>query len=151
MNINLINGLQAALMASVQGWLATHPMVSWLAAHPLISVGLLFFFLFLFWGLLSAIARLTEDLWLFIVRLPLRFVQWLFGLIALALKLPTARANPGRASKKGNSDRLNQILTRLEAIHQEQDELMQELSKLLAKEKAIAGRALSNRFYDNPP
>ncbi len=151
MNINLINGLQAALMVSFQGWLATHPMVSWLVAHPFVAFGLLLFLLFLFWGLLSAIARLTEDLWLFIVRLPLKFVQWLFGLLAMALKLPVARGNLGRASAKANPDRLTQILTRLEAIHQEQSELMQELSKLLAKEKAIAVRGISNRLYDNPP
>lgn len=151
MNINLINGLQAALMASFQGWLTSHPKIGWLASHPLLAAGLFLFCLFLFWGLLSAIARLTEDLWLFIVRLPLRFVQWLFGLIAKGLKVPAARVNIGRIPTKANPDRLNQILTRLEAIHKEQDELMQELSKLLAKEKSLAGRAIANRYYDNPP
>ena len=148
MNINIINGLQAALMDSFQGWLAVHPIIGWLAAHPLSALGLLLFFLFVFWGLLSAIARLTEDLWLFIVRLPLRFVRWLFGLIAKGLKTPSARGKNGRASSKANPDRLNQILTRLEAIHKEQDELMQELSKLLAKEKAFVGRAIANRLND---
>ena len=153
MNINLINGLQTALMESLQRWLTSHPIVGWLIVHPLLTSGLLLLFLFLFWGLLSAIARLTEGLWLFIVRLPLRFVQWLFGLIAQGLTTPAARVI-GRPSPKTNPDRLNQILARLEALNKEQDELMRELSKLLARdktktlEKSFVGSVIANRLND---
>lgn len=148
MNINLINGLQAALMESIGGWLTSHPIIGWLVTHPLFASGLLLLFLFLFWGLLSAIARLTEGIWLFIVQLPLRLAQWLFGLIAKGLKMPATRVMMGSAPTKANPDRLSQILNRLDAIHKEQDELMQELSKLLAKEKTFVRRAIANRLND---
>ena len=139
-----IHGLQTALTQSTQHWLTTHLNGEWLLAHPLATFGLVCLVLFLGLGLLSAIAHLTESIWLFVARLPWRFMRWLLSLIAKIWRIPVARIALGRNPKTPDrGDRVTEILTRLTMIQKEQDQLTQELSHLLAKE---VGSASNNRL-----
>lgn len=139
-----INGLQTVLTQSTQHWLTTHLKGEWLVAHPLATFGLVCLVLFLGLGLLSAIARLTESIWLFVARLPWQFMRWLLGLIAKIWQIPVARMAFGKNAKAtAQRDRVTEILTRLTMIQKEQDQLTQELSHLLAKE---VGSVSNNRL-----
>jgi hypothetical protein len=115
----------------VQTWLEMHPLWNWLLIHPLWLLGLIVLVLFLFAGLMGAIARLTEALWLALLQAPIRLVQLLFVSVAKLLKLPFApKLSPVPPSHP--QERLTTILNRLEMLHQEQDELMQEVRSILS-------------------
>jgi hypothetical protein len=96
----------------------------WIAVHPLYDLGLGLAVLFLLAGLLKAIARLTERLWLALLQSPLRLGKWLLSRLAQLFKL--------RLAPEPVPDRLPEILTRLEALRQEQDALLHEAHRLLA-------------------
>lgn len=123
------NGFQGVFAAPFQSWLSDHPAIAWMVAHPLWTVGLLFVVLLMTWGLLGAIARFIQEAWLAILQVPLRLAQFLFrGTFRLFL-----RAAPSQASlpESAPQNRMNEILSRLEAIHQEEEALMKEMRSLL--------------------
>jgi hypothetical protein len=95
--------------------------------------------LFLTAGLLRAIAHLTEQIWLFVLRLPLRFSQWLFNLSLSLIRMKPAAQAAKSESQLDSQQRLNQIMTRLEALQQEQDQLMRELKTILTLEQNYTG------------
>lgn len=72
-----VNGFQHAIADSMQTWLANHPAIHWLVNHPIWGLILTVTSIFLFWGLLQAIADLTRQFWQMLIRLPLIFGQWL--------------------------------------------------------------------------
>lgn len=115
----------------LQAWLDVHPFWNWLLIHPLWLFCFIVLSLFLFAGLLGAVARLTEAIWLAVLQAPVRLAQLLFtGLIAL-LKLPfTPKLTPTPATPP--QERLDTILNRLEALRQEQDALLQEARSILS-------------------
>lgn len=128
----IVEEVETAIATPVQTWLADHPIPSWLLTHPLWSIGLVVLAIFLFWGLLRAIARFTEHLWLVILQAPFRFTHWLF--IALPKAIFKSPAQPSLVSAsppESRQARLADILQRLEALRQEQDKLMQEVQSIL--------------------
>ncbi|NJR50856.1 MAG: hypothetical protein HC780_16090 [Leptolyngbyaceae cyanobacterium CSU_1_3] len=75
--------------------------------------------LFLAWGLIRAIAYLSEQMWIFILQLPIKLFTRKSGFTVTY------------------SDRKKQLinnLNRLEALRQEQDKLLQEVKAILASE-----------------
>lgn len=130
-----------ALNRPFQEFLAAHPLLSWLLGHPLWGVGVALVSLLLGLGLLSAIARLTENFWLTLGQLPLRLVVWLFGAGMALLRRPwrskteLAANSPKHLPENGadQADRAADIALRLEALQQEQTALLQELQALLAE------------------
>ena len=79
-------------------------------------------------GLLRAVAGLTEQLWLALLRLPIWLVQWIWQAVFLLLRpvLPkTEQPSP-------IPNRLSELLVRLESLRQEEQELMQEIKSLLS-------------------
>lgn len=68
--------IQNAIYAMVQDWLSHHPVLGWGMTHPLWAIASLLLILFLAWGLLGAIARLMETLWIELLRTPLKLSRW---------------------------------------------------------------------------
>lgn len=134
LSYRLLQQLTHSVMTPFQEWLLAHPVWNWLFTHPVWLVGLIILSLFLFIGLLGAIAQLTETVWLAILQLPLKLVQLIFvGILAL-FRLPfrpklTAAPSPNPETQ---TERLTLILNRLEALRQEQDELLSEVRSILA-------------------
>lgn len=119
------------VLQPLQDWLVVHPFWNWLLLHPLWLLGLTVLLLFLFAGLLGAIARLTEAIWLAVLQTPIRLVQFLFTGVTRLLKLPfSPRLNS--VSSTNQQERLTTLLNRLETLRQEQNELMQEIRSILA-------------------
>jgi hypothetical protein len=144
-NRPFVERLLEPIFTPLQEWLAVHPLWNWLLTHPLWLLGLMVLMLFLLAGLLGAIARLTEAVWLAILQAPLRLVQLLFWGIVKLLKLPfTPRVLPAMPSRSTSAPvpplgnqldiqaRLTVLLDRLDGLRQEQDELLQEVRSILA-------------------
>lgn len=76
--------LKNALAGMLQSWLVDHPVLGWCLSHPLWAIASSLLTLFLGWGLLRAIARLVETLWIMLLQIPLQLSRWLvLGLLWL--------------------------------------------------------------------
>ncbi|NEQ31796.1 MAG: hypothetical protein F6K04_12455 [Leptolyngbya sp. SIO4C5] len=125
-------GFQGAIAASTQTWLSQHPVIAWMVTHPLLALGLAVVVLLSLWGFLGAIAQFVRQVWVGILSLPLRLMQWLLlGVFRLF-----RRADALQRLKKGQppelQPRLLEILSRLESLQQEQAALMREMQAILA-------------------
>ncbi|HEY9626036.1 MAG TPA: hypothetical protein V6C84_01935 [Coleofasciculaceae cyanobacterium] len=120
------------LTAPLQKWLAAHPAGYWLVSHPLWLVGLILIGLLLLSGLFGAIAQLTQKLWIFVLQAPLLLTRWIFA--AIFQLLGAIFRWKGKAEKpveNAQQQRLDEILSRLEVLKQEQDDLMKEAKAIL--------------------
>jgi hypothetical protein len=122
--------LLAPVVKSVQEWMATHPVIAWAMNHPLWAIALFFITLLLCWGLLGAIARLVQQAWLFILQAPLKLLRWIFTGLFNAFFIKGLKAEEPIALEQ-REQRLLETLGRLEALQQEQEELMQEVKTIL--------------------
>lgn len=126
-------------IAPIQTWFDQHVWLEWLLQHPLWLLGLLGLAIFLFAGLIQAIGRLTENIWLTLLLLPFRLLKWLvkslvwLGQLAIsgkpdsdpaAIEVQSAAAHP--------ENRLQELLDRLDAIRIEEANLLQEVREILA-------------------
>jgi hypothetical protein len=113
---------------SIQTWLTHHPLMSWIFNHPFWAIALFLLTLLLSWGLLGALARSVQQLFFWLLQAPLQLLRWLFSLVFKGWrpKESPALAEPDR-------QRLTVALDRLEALRQEQDQLMQEVRAMLTK------------------
>jgi hypothetical protein len=127
-------GLQNTVVASFQDWLGAHSIAAWMVHHPISTLVLAVVLLMLFWGLIRAIAQLTERIWITILQMPLKLSLWVWTWISRPLQglkwLQPAPA-PGTASPPPQTQ-LVEILTRLEALYQEQSQLIKEFRILVA-------------------
>ena len=123
---SLIPNLWEPLGAPFRAWLEQHWLLSWLISHPLWLLAAALLILFLLAGLLRAVASLTEQFWLTLIRLPVLLVQGIWqGTLLLwrPFSSKTERSQPSR---------LAEVLDRLETLRQEEDELMQEMKSLIS-------------------
>lgn len=117
----------------IEAWLEAHPAVAWAVNHPLLALSVLLLILFLFGGLMRAIARFTEQIWIALLQAPIKLVQWLLSLISSSYRQRTTAALKRRTTDQ--QARLAQILERLEAMRQEQDCLLQEVKAILTEKR----------------
>ena len=118
------------ILRSVKAWLAMHPVVAWVMSHPLWAITLFFVALLLSWGLLGAIARLIQQAWFLILQAPLKLLQWIFNNLFKAFPRRGLKAEEPTVLEQ-REQRLLETLNRLEALQQEQEELMQEVKTIL--------------------
>ncbi|MBF2000430.1 MAG: hypothetical protein IGS38_06885 [Synechococcales cyanobacterium M58_A2018_015] len=152
-NQSMLDRFWESLTAPIWDWLNQYPVLYWLMLHPIWLLVTLVTLLFLLSGLLGAIARLTERLWLAILRSPITLMQWIWrGSLFLLSRLfaakstavhsvsvkssstlGTASLTPSTSltSQVTSQDRLTEVLNRLEVLRQEQDELLREVKLLL--------------------
>ncbi|MBD0267328.1 hypothetical protein [Pseudanabaena sp. FACHB-2040] len=102
--------------------------------HSLWVVAIAILALLLLAGLWSAVARLTENFWLSLVRLPFRVGLWGFLALSRLLRRPTQSALVKPSEHSPEPDRPAEIVQRLEVLQQEQEALVRELRSLLAKQ-----------------
>lgn len=112
--------VQNSIQTSMQSWIAEHPIFAWILLHPLWSVGIAIVILWLAFSLLTAIVDATVEFISSILKLPLHGFKRLFL--------------PRRLAKLDSSQQLIEVLDRLEALRQEQDELLQQVKTMLASE-----------------
>ncbi|MEM9217082.1 MAG: hypothetical protein AAGD25_22395 [Cyanobacteria bacterium P01_F01_bin.150] len=153
---NFLNqNLHQMLWNPLKIWLGEHPLVYWFLSHPLILLGLSLLILLLLAGLVSAIAQLTQNLWLRLLQLPVQLVRALGQAIAIGFQrllqyffkgltadesdepVPTTESSVlllSRNDSFSSYTNLQALLNRLERVRQEEAELIEQI-KLLADEQ----------------
>lgn len=133
--------LLKSLSAPLQTWLAAHPIAQWLVMHPLWLLGLVVGAIALLIGLFGAIGRLTQNLWLGLFRVPLWLLAAIFDSSLRLIGVPaksSARQN-GSSISENPTQRLDQILTRLEELRREEELLLAELKILVQETDSAVG------------
>ncbi|MEG4324843.1 hypothetical protein QUB37_17505 [Microcoleus sp. AT3-A2] len=144
------DAIKSAINGTVKDWIDSHPVVFWLVSHPLISLAILLLFIFIILGLFQGLSSFFAGGWLFILQSPVKFMQRVvsFGsksvsnvggvaVNSLVSKNPQDKNNSGlqlrgvESNRLESQERLANILGRLEAIREEQNQLLQEASAIL--------------------
>jgi ElaB/YqjD/DUF883 family membrane-anchored ribosome-binding protein len=153
------NAMQTAISNSVSEWLQAHPtilrltqLLIWATNHPVVSIVILIFVVAIAWSLTKAIARLFEQVSLSLLQAPLKLVQLLFAFSAKFLgkfsglasnkpitdnntEITVLQLSSSNLVYQDKQQRIAEISTRLEAIQNEQNELLQEIAAILASDK----------------
>jgi hypothetical protein len=130
--------IEHAITSYFSQWLIAHPYLAWIVAHPLPSLGLLVVTIFSLSGLIRAIGRGIEQMWLFLLKTPFKLFQPIFR-----LTWGLTRSIFGHTNSSGGSPspppipdvppvQIAQIVDRLQTLNREQDLLLGELSSLLS-------------------
>jgi hypothetical protein len=126
MTLHMTETIQTAFSSLLYDWFAEHPIIFWLLTHPIITFFIVLVSLFLLWRLLNALGSLVDRLWLWILQSPL-----LVGKSLLRLgKKPGSRTHDIITTQLTEKEQLNLILTKLEAIEQKQQLIMEEIATL---------------------
>lgn len=134
--MDISESIERAIGTYFTQWLSAHPYLAWTIAHPLLGIGLLLLTIFSLWGLIKAIGRAIEQVWLLLLTTPFRLLQPIFGLIWRSIRRifgHTSSSNDRLASSAvptPSAERIDRIVARLQALRQEQDILLQELATL---------------------
>ena len=125
-------------------WLTAHPYLAWLLSHPLPSLGLCLLTIFSVWGLIKAIGRGVEQIWLFVLITPFKLLQPIFRQIWGSIrrgfghtKFDNARLN-SQLMSSSPTERIATIVDHLHALSQEQELLLRELSMLTGSTSVLS-------------
>ncbi len=137
------DAIKSAIDVTVKNWIDSHPAIFWLVSHPLIGLAMLLLFILIIFGLFQALGSFFSEGWLSILQIPGKLIQKVFsvgskstsnlgGVAVNSLVSRTPGSNNNSALHSLESqERIANILTRLEAIRQEQNQLLQEASAIL--------------------
>lgn len=147
--------MQTAISSAVSDWLQTHPaalklvqILVWASDHPIISLVIFLLSVAIAWSLIRAIGRLIDAVGWALLQAPFKLSLALVGIsftslgkfgylfnrlaVAKATEMPPASQNLSDAQKPDQQQRLAEILTKLEAIRQEQNKLLQEAAAIIS-------------------
>lgn len=150
--------IQTAINSSINDWLTSHPTVFrivqaliWATNHPILSLLIFLIAVAIAWSLVKAVGRLMEIAGLSLLKAPFMLGMVLIGVSSRTLgkfggavkRLGTTKTAdplvsqhlPYKLIHEDKQQRLAEISTRLEAIQNEQNDLLQEVATILASEK----------------
>jgi hypothetical protein len=137
-------------------WLGHHPYLAWSIAHPLPSLGLLLLAIFSLSGLLRAIGRGIEQIWLFLLKTPFKLLQPIFRLIWSLIARILGNTNSSavqpmpKPSTSLRSAQVDRIVGRLQTLTQEQESLLGELATLMSSDSVQSeSSTISDTQYDH--
>ena len=148
------------LIAFIEDWLTKYPKFSqtlqifaWSVNHPIISLGILLLAIALSWSIIKGIVRLIQIASLSILKFPFKLLQFLikigFKTFHNINNLPQQKnvlyskihnnselitINVTEKYKHNKQQRLSEIYHRLQKIQDEQQQLLEEATKLIASE-----------------
>jgi hypothetical protein len=121
-------------------WMIAHPYLAWIGSNPLLSLGLLLLSLFCLWGLLKAIGRGFEQVWLLILTTPLKLLQPILRQIGRAIGRGIGYTNSSKSQLDPQlaattpTAKIDRIIDRLNLLNREQESLLRELAILTGAE-----------------
>ncbi|AFY42369.1 hypothetical protein [Nostoc sp. PCC 7107] len=144
--------IETAIASSINDWLTQHPIMlrllhtlNWAANHPIISLVIFLFSLAMLFSIINAIMRLFTTASFSILQAPLKLLQALIRVIFLTLakvggftfnKITNHHqidnTNTIQSIYQDKHQRLAEISSRLEALQQEQQQLLQEAAEIIA-------------------
>ena len=129
--------IEHAITSYFTQWLTAHAYLAWIVSHPLPSLGLLLLAIFSLWGLLKAVGRGIEQIWLFLLTTPFKLLQPVFRLMWRSIQRVFGHTNSSGEQLESKSmahppaERIEWIIDRLQILSQEQENLLGELSTLV--------------------
>lgn len=146
---SLLDRLLSSIRSPIQDWLMSHPFWNWWLTHPLWLLVAIVFALFLLVGLLGAIARLTEKIWLAVLQAPFQLTRWIFWGVLSLLQIPFT---PKASATENQQERLLTLLNRLETMRQEQEDVLREVRSILALDHPASNSAkIASTSAEEPP
>lgn len=134
-NQALSQSIQTGINSLIHDWMLAHPFFFWMVSHPLYSFVILLFAVLLLAGLFRAISSLTAGFWIQMLSFPFRLLasvgKFTLGSAGTFSVWGFKRFSQPQDQQITSQEKISQIFSRLEAIKQEQDQLLQELSTLL--------------------
>jgi hypothetical protein len=137
-------------------WLNAHPYLVWLGAHPLWGLGLGLLTILSVWGLIRAIGRGVEQIWLLLLTTPFKLLQpilrqlWRWVRRLFGHNKPSGDRLDTQPIPEPTTDRIATIVDRLHTLSQEQQLLLQELSTLTdATSVGLSTNPTSDTQYKN--
>ncbi len=144
--MDISSSIDRALSTYISHWLGEHPYLAWSISHPLPSLGLVLLLILSLLGFCKAIGRGVEQIWLFLLKTPFKLLQPLFrGIWEIFLKTLGRGDSIG---EKPSAERIDVIVDRLQALSQEQERLLKELSRL--RSGSIVKLASHEEHQNNP-
>ncbi|MBW4423867.1 MAG: hypothetical protein KME50_05225 [Nostoc desertorum CM1-VF14] len=135
---NAVNGFINHRLDALNLWIEAHPAISWTIKsvslgvdHPIYCIVIILLTIFILWQLIKTFSRLIEQGLLVTLTAPFKFVQSLFKFSFKSLSIFTDNSTSDLGSQP-NNERLAKLLTRLEAIKQEQNEILQQITNLVS-------------------
>ena len=128
--------IEHAITSYFTQWLTAHVYLAWIVSHPLPSLGLLLLAIFSLWGLIKAVGRGIEQIWLFLLTTPFKLIQPILRLMWRSMQRGFGHTSFGDEQLESKSiihppsERIERIIDRLQSLSQEQANLLGELSKL---------------------
>jgi hypothetical protein len=134
----LVDGINNSIGSGITAWLTEHPIIAWFVNHPILAILTSFAVIILVVRLLltiyRAIANTIDRIWLGILRSPWRLIKLLFGWEAKP-KLVNSKTTVTNYEVTSDSQQLQEIMTRLDQIQQQQQVIIQDLA--LLKQQAL--------------
>jgi hypothetical protein len=129
----LVNSISGSITSAVDNWLEQHPVFAWLFDHPFISLIVSLITLILIVRLIltiyRAIANTIDRMWLWILRSPFLLLKFLFGWeVKPKNKIPQTTITNYEVTN--NSEQLEEIMTCLARIQQQQEQILQDIALL---------------------
>ncbi|MEA5576486.1 hypothetical protein [Anabaena sp. UHCC 0451] len=143
---NTSGAVENAINAYLQDLVSEHPafaqflqIFSWIINHPIISVVILLLIIALIFSIIKGIVRLIETASWSLLKVPFQLLRVLITTSFLSLN-KAVKGNPKFTDvdtiiSDDKQKRLLEISQRLELIHQEQKQLLQEAAKLIDLDK----------------
>jgi len=157
---NTISTVIARQIDAVKIWIDAHPALSWATKallwginHPILGIVSLILVIFILKQFIKVFGSLIEQALLSVLKTPFLLVQFLVKLNSKLLGKSTGNDLNGKQGEdkvlalspsiaasisREHQERLAKILVRLEAIRQEQNELLQEVKTILALDELKA-------------
>ncbi len=151
--------MKMAISSSISDWLHSHPvafrlvqMLIWATNHPIVSLLILLFAIASAWSLIKALGHFIDTMVSSLLQAPYKLGQILIGVgfkslgkfgglavnhlaVAKNAELPGLQDSNSKPIQHDKQQRLAEISTRLEAIRQEQNQLLQEVAAILASDQ----------------
>lgn len=138
---NAVNDFINHRLDAINLWIDTHPAISWTIKsliwgvnHPIYSIVIILLSIFIMWQLIKAFSRLIEQGLLVTLTAPFKFVQSFFKFSFKPLAIFTDNSTSDLSSQP-NNELLAKLLTRLEVIKQEQNDILQQITNLVSSTK----------------
>ena len=127
----VLDSISDSVVSRFDAWLMQHPFIFWLVNHPIISLigGLITIILTvrLLATIYRAIANMIDRMWLWILRSPWLLLKFLFG---WEVKPHPPNSIVTNYEVTNNPEQLQEIMTRLDKIQQQQEQILQDLAQL---------------------
>ena len=129
----LIDNMGSSISHRFSAWLFQHPLIMWSVNHPIISlVGgsiAIILILRLLATIYRAIANTIDRMWLALLRSPYLLLKLIFG---GKVKPDTVDSNTTITNYEvtNNPEQLQEIMTRLDQIQQQQQQIVRDLAQL---------------------